>query len=152
MDPEEKLRQLGITLAPPAPNNAPLIPSVRTGNLLYLSGSGPNRQGQPGWQGKLGKEYTTDQGYQAARECGINLLAAAKGALGDLKRVRRVVKLLGMVACTPEFTEQPRVINGCSELFVELWGEQGRHARSAVGMAALPGGIPVEIEAILEVD
>ena len=152
MDPEATLRDMGIELQPLVPNNAPLIPSVLVGNFLYISGNGPNLRGQQPWVGKVGQEYTTEQGYEAARLCAINLLAAAKAALGDLKRVKRVVKLLGMVNCTPDYTDQPKVINGCSELLVKIWGEQGRHARSAVGLAGLPGGMPVEIEMILEVE
>lgn len=151
MTPEEKLRQMGIELKTVERGTRPLIPYVRTGNLLFLSGAGPNWDGQV-WQGQLGKEYTTEQGYQAARGCALNLLSAARSALGDLSRVRQVVKVLGMVSCVAGFTEQPQVINGCSDLLVELFGERGQHARSAVGMAGLPGGIPVEIEMILEVE
>lgn len=142
---------MGIELKTVERGTRPLIPYVRTGNLLFLSGAGPNWDGQV-WQGQLGKEYTTEQGYQAARGCALNLLSAARSALGDLSRVRQVVKVLGMVSCVAGFTEQPQVINGCSDLLVELFGERGQHARSAVGMAGLPGGIPVEIEMILEVE
>lgn len=151
MTPEEKLRQKGFELKPVERGNRPLIPSVRSGTMLYLSGSGPNWGGKT-WQGQLGKEYTTQQGYEAAQGCALNLLSAAKSALGDLGKVKQVVKVLGMVNCVPGWTEQPQVINGCSDLLVELFGENGRHARSAVGMAGLPGGIPVEIEMILEVE
>ncbi|HEX5415726.1 MAG TPA: RidA family protein [Chloroflexota bacterium] len=151
MTPEEKLQQMGIQLKEVTRGNRPLIPWVRTGNLLYLSGVGPN-WGNQTWQGQLGKEYTTQQGYEAARGCALNLLSAVKSAVGDLGHVRQVVKLLGMVNCVSGFTEQPQVVNGCSDLFMELFGEKGQHARSAVGMAGLPGGIPVEIEAIFEVD
>jgi len=149
--PEEKLQQKGIQLKQVTRGDRPLIPWVRTGNLLYLSGVGPNWDGRT-WQGQLGKEYTTQEGYEAARGCALNLLSAVKSAVGDLSHVRQVVKLLGMVNCVSGYTEQPQVVNGCSELFHELFGEKGQHARSAVGMAGLPGGIPVEIEAIFEVD
>ncbi len=151
MHPEERLRQLGYTLKPVDLGTRPLIPYVRTGNLLFLSGHGPDWEGRT-WRGKLGQEYTVEEGYEAARYCALNLLSAAKAALGDLARVRRVVKVLGMVNSTPDFTQQPQVINGCSDLLVAVFGENGRHARSAVGMASLPGGIPVEIEMILEVE
>ena len=151
MTPEDKLRQKGFELKPVERGNRPLVPWVRTGNLLYLSGSGPNWGGKT-WQGQLGKEYTTQQGYEAAQGCALNLLSAAKSAIGDLGKVRQVVKVLGMVNCVPGWTEQPQVIHGCSDLLMEIFGEKGQHARSAVGMAGLPGGIPVEIELILEVE
>ncbi|MBM4436902.1 MAG: RidA family protein [Actinobacteria bacterium] len=149
---EQKLAALGIDLpAPTIPATAPLRAWVVTGNLLYLSGAGPRMADGSVPKGKLGREFTTAQGREFARRTAINLLGAAKDALGDLDRVVRTVKLLGMVNCTEDFTEQPQVVNGCSELFVELWGENGRHARSAVGLQQLPGGMPVEIEAIFEI-
>ena len=151
MTAAEKLRDLGITLPSAPAAVGAYAPWVRTGNLLYLSGAGPNWDGKT-WQGQLGKEYTTAEGYDAALGCALNLLSAAQSALGDLGRVRQVVKVLGMVNCVPGWTEQPQVINGCSELFVAIFGERGQHARSAVGMAGLPGGIPVEIEVIFEVE
>ena len=151
MSPEEKLLAKGITLNTVQRGDRPLIPWVRSGNLLFLSGSGPNWGGKT-WNGQVGKEYTTAEAYEAARGCALNLLSAAKSAVGDLSRVKQVVKLLGMVNCVSGYTEQPQVINGCSDLLVELFGAQGQHARSAVGMAGLPGGIPVEIEMILEVE
>ncbi len=151
MTPEEKLATKGIDLIKVKRGDRPLIPWVRTGNLLFLSGASPNWDGKS-WKGQLGKEYTTQEGYEAARGCALNLLSAAKAAIGDLSHVRQVVKLLGMVNCVSGWTEQPQVINGCSDLLVELFGPSGQHARSAVGFAGLPGGIPVEIEMILEVD
>ena len=123
----------------------------RVGNLLFLSGKGPRPVDGKRPKGKLGREYTIEQGYQHARTVGLDLLAVMKTELGSLDRVKRVVKVLGMVNAMPEFEDPPKVINGCSDLFVEVLGERGRHARSAVGMAALPGGIPVEIECIVEV-
>jgi enamine deaminase RidA (YjgF/YER057c/UK114 family) len=150
MTPEAKLLQMGIELKPVPIGDRPLIPYVRSGNLLFLSGVGPN-WGDKTWKGQLGKEYTTEQGYEAARGCALNLLSAAKTALGDLSKVKQVVKVLGMVNSAPGFAEQPQVVNGCSDLLRELFGENGRHARSAVGMAGLPGNIPVEVEMILEV-
>jgi enamine deaminase RidA (YjgF/YER057c/UK114 family) len=146
MKPEEKLKQLGIVLAPVTPPMANYVNAVRTGNLLFLAGKGPGPA-----KGKLGREFTVDQGYQHARAVGLALLAVMKAELGSLDNVKRVVKVLGMVNAVPEFTDHPKVINGCSDLFVEVLGEAGKHARSAVGMGSLPMGIPVEIECIVEV-
>ena len=150
---ESRLEHLGISLpAEPVPI-ANYVPGVRTGNLLYLSGLGPaSRADGTAPSGKVGRDLTTEQGYEASRLTGINILARMKGELGDLDRVRRVVKLLGMVNSAPDFNQQPAVVNGCSDLLVEVFGEKGRHARSAVGMASLPNDIPVEIEVIIEVD
>ena len=153
MAAEANLKAKNITL--PAAN-APLanyVTSVRTGNLLFLSGHGPSRESKAPTKGKLGRDLTVDQGYQAARDVGIALLSTTKAALGSLDRVKRVVKVLGMVNCTDDFPDPPKVMNGCSDLMVEVFGEAvGKHARSAVGMASLPNGIPVEIEMILEVE
>ena len=151
MSAETKLKEMGVTLPQPPAPVANYIRAVRVGNLLFVSGHGPYKDGKIKTPGKLGKELTVEEGYQAARNVGLNCLASVKAALGDLDKVKRVVKLLGMVNCTEDFKEQPKVINGCSDLLVEVFGEAGRHARSAVGMQALPGGIPVEIEMILEV-
>ena len=145
---EKRLEELGITLPEPVNPVATYVRYVQTGNLLYISGSGPAAD-QP--TGKLGADLTVEQGYQAARSVGLGLIATAREALGDLDRVVRVVKLLGMVNCTPDFGDQPKVINGCSDLMVEVFGDAGKHARSAVGFVALPSQIPVEIEVILEV-
>jgi enamine deaminase RidA (YjgF/YER057c/UK114 family) len=146
MSAEKKLEELGIQLAAPSPPVANYVNAVQTGNLLFLAGKGPGAV-----RGKLGREFNVDQGYRHAREVGLALLAVMKAELGSLDRVKRVVKVLGMVNGMPEFTDQPKVINGCSDLFVEVFGERGRHARSAVGMGSLPHGIPVEIECIVEV-
>ena len=150
---ESRLEHLGISLpAEPVPI-ANYVPGIRTGNLLYLSGLGPaSRADGATPSGKVGRDLTTEEGYEAARLTGINILARMKGELGDLDRVRRVVKLLGMVNSAPDFNQQPAVVNGCSDLLVEVFGEKGRHARSAVGMASLPNDIPVEIEVIIEID
>ena len=147
---EETLKKKNILLpAPPSPV-ANYVPAVRVGNLLFLSGSGPDPSTP---RGKVGKDLTLEQGYQAARSVGLNLLANAKANLGSLDKVKRVVKVLGMVNSAPGFTDQPKVINGFSDLMVGVFGESiGKHARSAVGMAELPFGIPVEIEMILEVE
>jgi enamine deaminase RidA (YjgF/YER057c/UK114 family) len=148
---EAKLRELGIQLKDVQVGDRPLIPWVLTGNLLYTSGSGPSFSGKK-WSGQLGTDYTAEEGYDAARDTALQLLSTVRTALGSLDRVRRVVKVLGMVNSAPGFSQQPQVINGCSELLVQLFGENGRHARSAVGMAGLPGNIPVEIEIIFEVE
>jgi enamine deaminase RidA (YjgF/YER057c/UK114 family) len=130
------------------------VSAVRTGNLLFLSGHGPLRpEGKPMATGKVGRDLTVEQGYQVAREVGLNLLATTRAALGSLDRVKRVVKVLGMVNSAEGFGDQPKVINGFSDLMVDVFGEEiGKHARSAVGMAGLPVGIPVEIEMVLEVE
>lgn len=151
MSAEKKLQEMGISLPQTPKPIANYVPAVRTGNLLFVSGHGPYNDGKVATSGKLGKELTVEQGYQAARNVALNCLASVKGNLGDLDRVKRVVKLLGMVNCTEDFKDQPKVINGASDLLVEVFGDAGRHARSAVGMQSLPNGIPVEIEMILEV-
>lgn len=151
MSAEKKLKELRITLPPVSKPVASYVNAVRTGNLLYLSGKGPLSVDGKRPSGKLGREFTVDQGYEHARTTGLDLIAVLKSELGSLDRVKRIVKVLGMVNCTPEFTEPPKVINGASDLFVEVFGEKGRHARSAVGMNALPMGIPVEIEMIVEI-
>jgi len=153
MGADARLKELGITLPDPPKPLGNYVPGVRVGNLLFLSGHGPiRREGQPSARGKVGKDLTLEQGYAVARDVGINLLGSARTLLGSLDRVKRIVKVLGMVNCTDDFGDQPKVINGFSDLMVEVFGENGRHARSAVGMAALPSGIPVEIEMILEVE
>jgi enamine deaminase RidA (YjgF/YER057c/UK114 family) len=151
MGAEARLRELGIQLPPvPAPMGT-YVRAVRTGNLLFLAGHGPMKDGKLTGIGKVGRELTVEEGAQAARLVGLGLLASTRDALGSLDRVKRVVKVLGMVNCTEGFGDQPKVINGFSDLMVEVFGEAGRHARSAVGMSALPSGIAVEIEMILEV-
>ncbi len=152
MSAEENIRKLGIDLGTVSAPIANYVNAVRTGNLLYLAGKGP-RADVHGCRpiGKLGRDLNVEQGYQAARSVGMDLLAVMRAELGSLDKVKRVVKVLGMVNAMPEFTDHPRVINGCSDLFVEVFGEAGKHARSAVGMGSLPMGIPVEIEVIVEV-
>jgi enamine deaminase RidA (YjgF/YER057c/UK114 family) len=151
MSAEKRLKDLGITLPAPPQPIANYVRAVRVGNLLFVSGHGPYNDGKTQLAGKVGRELTVEEGYQAARNVGLNCLATVKAAVGDLDRVKQVVKLLGMVHCTEDFKDQPKVINGCSDLLVEVFGESGKHARSAVGMQALPNGIPVEIEMILEI-
>jgi enamine deaminase RidA (YjgF/YER057c/UK114 family) len=154
MGAEATLKAKNITLPTQSTPMANYVSAVRTGNLLFLSGHGPVRtEGKPSARGKLGKDLSTEQGAKVAREVGLSLLASARTSLGSLDKVRRVVKVLGMVNSAEGFQEQPKVINGFSDLMVEVFGETiGKHARSAVGMAELPMGIPVEIEMILEVD
>jgi enamine deaminase RidA (YjgF/YER057c/UK114 family) len=149
--PEERLQQLGVDLPTPAAPVAAYVPTVRTGNLLYVSGQVPLVDGTPTHLGHLGDDVGLEDGRAAARTCAINLLAALKAELGELSRVTRVVKVTGFVASAPGFTDQPKVVNAASELFGEAFGDAGRHARSAVGVAALPLGVPVEVEAIVEV-
>ncbi len=151
MTPEENLASLGITLPPVATPIANYVPSVRTGNLLFVSGNGPSDD-LPNRTGKLGADLTVEQGYAVARDVGIKLIASIQDSVGDLSRVKRIVKLLGMVNSAPDFGDQPAVINGCSDLLVAVFGDAGKHARSAVGMGALPGDIAVEIELIAEVE
>lgn len=150
-DPEAKLAALGITLPTPSAPVANYVKCVRTGNLLFLAGAGPQKDGKY-TTGKVGADLSIEQGYQAARLTGINQLAMLKAELGDLRKVKRVVKVLGMVNCTPDFTDQPEVVNGFSDLMVEVFGERGKHARSAVGMVSLPRGMAVEVEMIVEVE
>ncbi len=149
---EERIADLGFALPPVSPPVGSYVKGVVVGNLLFLSGNGPDQPGYVSPKGKVGAEVTIEQAEEAARYVGLNLLAAAKDTLGSLERIRRVVKLLGMVNSAPDFGQQPRVVNGCSDLFLAIFGDSGRHARSAVGMSALPNGIPIEIEAIFEVE
>ena len=150
-DPEARLEELGITL-PDAPSPvANYVNGVRTGNLIFLAGKGPRRADGSEITGKLGADVTIEEGYEGARLTAINQMAVLKAMLGDLNRVVRVVKVLGMVNSDPSFVEQPAVINGFSDLIVAVFGERGRHARAAVGMASLPRGQAVEIEMIVEV-
>ena len=149
---EQKLSQLGITLPEPPKPAGTYVPYVIAGDLLFVSGNGPRLSGDTYAQGKVGRDVSVEQAYEHAKLVGITILSIVRDALGSLDRVKRVVKLLGMVNAVPEFTEHPRVINGCSDLFLEVFGEGGRHARSAVGMGSLPFQITVEIEAIFEID
>jgi len=149
MTPEEKLRALGLTLPEAPVPVANYVPYRWAGNMLYLSGQGPKRLDGTYRQGRLGRDISIEEAYEEARLTGLNLLAVAKSALGDLNRIEAVVKLLGMVNAEDDFSDHPKVINGCSDLLVEVLGDAGRHARSAVGMGSLPNRMAVEIEAIL---
>jgi len=151
-DPEAKLKELGIVLPTPGAPIANYVNAVQTGNLLFLAGKGPTGPDGKDIVGRLGSGMTVDQGYQAARSVAIAHLAVLKKELGDLKRVKRIVKVLGMVNSDPAFTQQPAVINGYSDLMVAVFGDKGKHARSAVGMPTLPNGIAVEVEVIVEIE
>ena len=150
-DAETKLKEKGIVLVPPSSPVANYVNAVRVGNLLYLAGKGPTKADNTNITGKVGKDLTIEQGYEAARLTAINHLAVIKNELGSLNKVKRIVKVLGMVNCTEDFKDQPKVINGYSDLMVEIFGENGKHARSAVGMYALPFNMAVEIEVIVEI-
>ena len=152
MTPYDRLKQLGLELPTPATPVANYVPYVLANGFLYLSGQGPRHPDGGMHCGKVGAEVSVEDAYAHAKLVGLGLLSVAHLALGDLGRVRRVVKLLGMVNATPVFGDHPKVINGCSDLFVAVFGDAGKHARSAVGMGSLPGNITVEIEAILQVD
>jgi enamine deaminase RidA (YjgF/YER057c/UK114 family) len=149
--PEEKLRELGLNIPEASTPVANYVPYRWAGNLLYISGQGPKRPDGTYRVGRLGKNASVEDGYAEARLTGLQLLAVARSAVGELSRIESVIKLLGMVNAEPEFADHPKVINGCSDLLVEVLGEAGRHARSAVGMGSLPNGMMVEIEAILQV-
>jgi enamine deaminase RidA (YjgF/YER057c/UK114 family) len=146
---EDRLVDLGITLPEPVAPAANYVRYQQTGNLLYISGTGPDNSCP---RGKVDTDVSVDDAYKAARSVALQILATAQQALGSLDRITKTVKVLGMVNSAPEFGGQPRVINGCSDLLVEVLGEAGRHTRSAVGFAALPNGISVEIEATFEVE
>ena len=148
VDFDRRLEELGIELPPASPPAANYVKAARIGDLLFLSG----HAAVSGFRGKVGKDLTTEEGYQAARSTGISVIATLKHELGDLDRVKRIVKVTGMVNCTPEYTEQHLVTNGFSDLMVAVFGDKGRHARSAVGMAALPFDFAVEIDLIVEVE
>jgi len=149
--PEDRLAELGLTLPPVVPPVAAYVPAVRNGNLVWTSGQLPMVDGKLAVTGKVGADVAPDQAKELARTCALNALAAVKAATGDLAAVRRVVKVVGFVASAPDFTGQPAVVNGASELLGEVFGETGRHARSAVGVAVLPLDAPVEVELVVEV-
>ena len=151
-DPEARLKELGIVLPTPPQPVANYVNGVRTGNLIFLAGKGPKRADGTEITGKLGVDVSIELGYEGARLTAINQLSVLKAMLGDLSKVKRVVKVLGMVNSDPEFVQQPAVINGFSDLIVQVFGDRGRHARAAVGMASLPRGQAVEIEKIVEVE
>ena len=150
--PEEKIKNLNIVLPAPSTPVANYVKFVKTGNLLFLSGHGPSKADGSYITGKLGRDLTIEEGYAAARQTGISLLSTLKSAVGDLSKIKRIVKVLGMVNGTDSFTDQPKVINGFSDLMVAVFGDKGKHARSAVGMASLPMNMAVEIEMVVEIE
>jgi len=151
MSAEENLKKLGLTLPVIPKPIGTYVPWKRDGNTIYLSGQGPRKPDGSHHSGKVGKDVTIEQAYEHAKLVGLGLLAAAKEAAGGSLDQVEVLKVLGMVNAVPEFTDQPKVINGCSDLFVAVLGERGRHARSAVGMGSLPNQITVEVEAVMRV-
>ena len=151
-DPEQKLKELKVELFKPAAPIANYVKAVRVGNMIYLAGHGPTKADGSNILGKVGKDLTVEQGYMAARQTGIAILSTLKAEIGDLNKVKRVVKVLGMVNCTDDFKDHPKVINGFSDFIVSVFGEKGMHARSAVGMGSLPLNIAVEVEMIVELN
>jgi len=152
MSAERRLGELGIDLPPARPASANFVRAKQVGNILYVSGHGPSRQDGSRVTGKVGSDLTLDEGYQAARLVGIGILATVRDALGSLDRVRQIVKVFGMVNSATGFDQQADVLNGFSDLMVAVFGEGGRHARTAVGVAALPRGISVDVEVVIEVE
>ena len=147
---EEKLKSMGITLPTPMEPVGSYVHAAAVGNLLFVSGQGPRKDGKIQFTGKVGRDLTIEEGYEAAKWVCVNSLAAIKWAAGDLDKVERIVKVLGFVNAPEGFTESPKVINGFSDLLIELWGQNGRHARSAIGVQALPSNISVEVEMIVQ--
>lgn len=150
-NPEAKLSAMGIQLKSASSPIANYVNAVRSGNLIFLSGKGPLQSNGENITGKVGTDLTIEQGYEAARITGINQLSVLKAELGNLNKVKRIVKVVGMVNCPTDFTDQPKVVNGYSDLMVEVFGERGKHARAAVGMGSLPGNIAIEVDMIVEV-
>lgn len=152
-DPEQKIRELNLVVPEMSKPVANYVKFVQTGKLIFLSGHGPKNEKGEDITGKLGDNVSIEQGYAAAKACGLDLIATLRVATGgDLRKIKRVVKLLGLVNCTPDFKDQPKVMNGCSDLLVAIFGEKGKHARSAVGTSALPNNIVVEIELVVEIE
>ena len=152
IDFDKKLKEMGIELFPPSKPMGNYVKVVRSGNLLFTAGHGPTKADGSNITGKVGKDLTLEQGTEAARQAGIAILSTLKAELGDLNKVRRIVKVLGMVNCTENFTDQPKVMNGFSDLMVAVFGDKGKHARSAVGMYVLPSNIAVEVEIVVEIE
>lgn len=150
-DAEKKLKELKIELLKPSAPIGTYVKAVRSGNLIFLSGHGPAKADGSMMTGKIGKDVTLEQGWLAARQTAISILSTLKAEIGDLNKVKRIVKVTGMVNCTEDFTDQPKVMNGFSDLMVSLYAEKGLHARTSVGVNALPGNMMVEVEMIVEV-
>ncbi len=152
MSAEDKARELGLNLEAAGPPAGNYVPSVRTGNLVYLSGHLPTRPDGSRPVGRLGEDVSVEEGYEAARLCAVALIARLRSEVGSLDRVRRIVKVTGFVNAIPEFTQHPQVINGASDLLAAVFGDAGKHARAAIGVSSLPAGCPVEVELIAEVE
>jgi enamine deaminase RidA (YjgF/YER057c/UK114 family) len=152
LDPEQRLKELGLTLPPPVRPVANYVTAVRTGNLLFLAGHGPCGELSEKVRGKVGRDRTVEEGYEAARQTALCLLATLTAELGDLNKVKRIVRVFGMVNAVEGFAQHPQVINGCSDLLVAIFGDRGKHARAAVGVASLPLNLTVEIEMVVEVE
>ena len=150
--PEAKLQELGIELSTPSSPVANYVNTVQVGNLLFISGKGPLQSNGEYIKGKVGQNLTIEDGYNAARLTAINLISTLKASIGDLSKVRRIVRVTGMVNASSEFTDHPKVVNGCSDLLVEVFGDKGKHTRAAVGMNSLPSNIAVEIDMIVQVE
>lgn len=149
--PERRLRELGITLPPPPQPVANYVPLIEVGGLVFTSGAGPLKDGRPLMQGRVGEQLTLEEGYEAAKLVMLNLLSALRSHLGTLNRVEQIVKVLGFISSAPDFTRQPAVLNGASDLLISVFASRGQHARSAIGTSVLPFGIPVEIEMVVRV-
>jgi enamine deaminase RidA (YjgF/YER057c/UK114 family) len=152
IDFDKRLKELNVELFTPGKPIANYVKAVRTGNLLFLAGHGPTKADGSNITGKVGKDLTIEQGYEAAKQTAIALLSTIKAEIGDLNKVKRIVKVNGWVNCPAEFTDQPKVINGCSDLLVAVFGDKGKHARAALGANALPSNIAVEIEMVVELE
>lgn len=147
LTPEQRLEEMGLTLPPPRASAGNYVSCVRTGNLLFTAGQGTDE-----YRGRLGEDVTIEVGYEAAKQCMLNLLTVIKQEVGELNKVKRIVKILGFVNSTSDFTDQPKVMNGASDLLVQVFGERGKHGRSAVGMAQLPHNNAVEVEMVIEIE
>jgi enamine deaminase RidA (YjgF/YER057c/UK114 family) len=152
VDFDKKIKDMGLVLLEPAKPVANYVKAVRTGNLLFLAGHGPNKADGTYTTGKVGKDLTIEQGYEAAKQTALSLLSTLKMELGDLNKVKRIVKVTAWVNCPDTFYDQPKVINGCSDLLVAVFGEKGKHARAALGTNSLPMNTSVEIEMVVEVE
>jgi enamine deaminase RidA (YjgF/YER057c/UK114 family) len=152
MSAEDKIKELGLDLGQVGPPAGNYVPAVRTGDLLFISGQLPTRPDGTRPLGRLGELTPVDEGYDAARLCGISLLARLREELGSLDKVKRIVKVVGYVNATPEFIQHPQVVNGASDLLAEVFGDAGKHARAAIGVSSLPAGCPVEVELVAEVE
>lgn len=152
IDYDKKIKDMGLVLLEPAKPVANYVKAVRVGNLLFLAGHGPNKADGTYTTGKVGQDLTIEQGYEAAKQTALSLLSTLKMELGDLNKVKRIVKVNAWVNCTDTFYDQPKVVNGCSDLLVAVFGEKGKHARAALGTNSLPMNTSVEIEMVVEVE